>query len=826
MQTGGRGRVLGVLAVAGWLAAVSTSTPRAQVQRDAAPTTDLERTVTQYCAGCHNKRVQSAATASGVVLDQVDLSAVAANGEMWEKVVRKLRAGAMPPAGMPRPNAAAHDALVSFLEDALDRAAASHPDPGRQSPHRLNRAEYANAVRDLLALDVDPSGLLPPDDSADGFDNNADVLSVSPVLLERYLSAAAMISALAVGDPKIIPGSETYRIRGDASQTGQNEALPPGTRGGLMAMHTFPLDGEYVIKVKLLEINLGSIRGLEYEHQLEVTVDGERVLLAPVGGPQDYTESSLNATNVVNSLAQRLQVRVKAKAGQRPVGAAFLMKNAAQGANRLQSFERSTLIPTDTLGLPHVENVTITGPFNATGVSDTPSRRRLFVCRPSTLREPQGRPEQSRGTTSAGQGPSRVREETACAKRIVSTLARRAYRRPVTEPEVASLMAFYDQGRRDGTFDRGIELATRAVLVSPKFVFRIERDPAGVTPGSAYRISDLDLASRLSFFLWSSIPDEELLDLAARGQLAKPPVLDAQVRRMLADPRARALVDNFAGQWLQIRNLRNTTPDKNDFPDFDDNLRQAFERELDLFVASVITEDRSVLDLMTADYTFLNERLAKHYRIPNIYGPDFRRVALKEDARRGLLGKGGVLLLTSHADRTSPVVRGKWILDNLLGTPPPPAPAVVPPFPEEVPGVPSTVRARMEQHRSNPACAGCHRVMDPLGLALENFDAVGAWRTRESGIPIDASGELTDGTKINGVGALRDALLKRPDVLVGTVTEKLMTYAAGRSLEHQDMPAVRAVVRAAARDNYRFSSIVRGIVNSVPFQMRRTRGAN
>ncbi len=388
---------------------------------------------------------------------------------------------------------------------------------------------------------------------------------------------------------------------------------------------------------------------------------------------------------------------------------------------------------------------------------------------------------------------------------------------------MTSLMSFYDAGRREGAFDRGIELATRAVLVSPKFVFRVERDPAGVTPGSAYRISDVDLASRLSFFLWSSIPDEELLNAASRGQLGKPAVLDAQIRRMLADPRARALVDNFAGQWLHIRNLRGTTPDKNDFPDFDDNLRQAFERELELFVSSVIAEDRSALDLMTADYTFVNERLAKHYGIPNIYGPHFRRVTLTDEPRRGLLGKGGVLLLTSHADRTSPVVRGKWILDNLLGTPPPPAPAVVPPFPEEVPGVPSTVRGRMEQHRANPACAGCHKVMDPLGLALENFDAVGAWRTRDSGLPIDASGELTDGTKISGVTELRAALLKRPEVLVGTVTEKLMTYALGRSLEAEDMPAVRTIVRTSAREGYRFSALVRGIVNSVPFQMRRAR---
>ncbi len=794
------GRVAIVLAVAVWALSVSSSAPRAQAPADAPKAADPERTVKQYCATCHNERNRTAATASGVVLEHVDFTRIVQDGEMWEKVIRKLRAGAMPPAGMPRPDAAAHDALVSFLETTLDRAAAIRPNPGRPSPHRLNRAEYANAIRDLLALHVDPAELLPPDDSADGFDNNADVLSVSPVLLERYLSAAATISALAIGDPRIIAGSETYRIRGDASQTAQDEALPPGTRGGLMAQHTFPLDGEYVIKVKLLEINLGSIRGLEYEHQLEVTVDGERVLLAPVGGAKDYTESSLNATNVVNSLAERLQVRVKVKAGQRSVGAAFLMKNAAQGANRLQAFDRSTLIATDHLGLPHVENITVTGPFNATGVSDTPSRRRLFVCR-----------------------PTRTQEEAGCAKRIVSTLARRAYRRPVTEADLTSLMSFYDAGRREGSFERGIELATRAVLVSPKFVFRVERDPAGVTAGSPYRVSDVDLASRLSFFLWSSIPDDELLDVASRGQLNKPAVLDAQVRRMLADPRAKALVDNFAGQWLHIRNLRNTTPDKNDFPDFDDNLRQAFARELELFVGSVIDEDRSVLDLMTADYTFVNERLAKHYRIPNVYGPDFRRVSLKQDARRGLLGKGGVLTLTSHADRTSPVVRGKWILDNLLGTPPPPAPAIVPPFPEEVPGVPSTVRARMEQHRSNPACAGCHKVMDPLGLALENFDAVGAWRTRESGIAIDASGELTDGTKIDGVAALRDALVRRPEVLVGTMTEKLMTYALGRTLEYQDMPAVRAIVRSSARDNYRFSSLVRGIVSSVPFQMRSAR---
>jgi hypothetical protein len=787
--------------VAAWASTVSRAEQRVASPAAARPAGDLQAVVTRYCAGCHNERNTTSAIASGVILDEVDLARVAERGDMWEKVVRKLRAGVMPPAGMPRPDPGTHDALVTFLEDALDRHAAAHPNPGRHLPHRLNRVEYQNAIRDLLALEVDASTLLPPDDSADGFDNNADVLGVSPALLERYLSAAAKISAIAVGSPSIGASSETYRIRGDASQTGQSEDLPPGTRGGLAALHTFPLDGEYVIKVKLLEINLGAIRGLEYQHQLEIAVDGERVLLAPVGGPEDYTESSLNAANVVNSLAARLQARVKVRAGQRTVAAAFLQKSPAQGANRLKNFQRSTLIATEHLGLPHVEHVTVSGPFNPTGVSSTPSRERLFVCRP--------RP---------GAG---AKEERGCARRIVGTLARRAYRRPVTGEDLSSLMAFYESGHREGGFERGVEMAVRAVLVSPKFVFRIERDPEGVAPGTPYRVSDLELASRLSFFLWSSIPDDELLEEASRGRLRRPGALDRQVRRMLADPRARALVSNFAGQWLHVRNLRSATPDKNDFPDFDDNLRRAFERELQLFVGSIVDEDRSVLELLTADYTFVNERLAKHYRIPNVYGPDFRRVAVSEDARKGLLGKGGILLVTSHADRTSPVLRGKWILDNVLGTPPPPPPEAVPPFPEETPGAPRSVRARMEQHRASPACAGCHRIMDPIGLALENFDAVGAWRTHDAGAAIDATGELADGSRVDGAAALRDALLKRPEVLVGTMTEKLLTYALGRTLEHDDMPAVRAIVRASASDDYRFSSLVRGIVTSVPFQMRR-----
>ncbi len=755
----------------------------------------LKQFVDRYCVACHNGRAQTSATASGVVLDRVDTARLAADGAIWEKVVRKMRTGSMPPAGMPRADAATQDRFIAHLEDVLDREGAAHPNPGRPAPHRLNRAEYANAIRDLLALDVDPAGLLPPDDSANGFDNNAGVLGVSPALLERYLSAAGRISALAVADRSIAAGSETYRVRGDASQGSHREGLPFGTRGGLLVTHTFPLDGEYVIKVKLLETNLGQIRGLEHPHQLEIAVDGERRLLAPVGGADDYTKAAVNATDIVNALDQRLQVRVRVPAGQRPVSVAFLARPSVQGGNRLQPFERTTLIATDHLGLPHVESVTISGPFNATGGADTPSRRRVFTCRPAN-----------------------AAAEPACARTIVSTLARRAYRRPVTAADVDPLMTFYQAGRKDGGFERGIELALRAVLVSPRFIMRLERTPAGA--GSApYRLGDVDLASRLSFFLWSSIPDDELLDMAARGTLQRPAVLDAQVRRMLADPKAQALVDNFAGQWLHIRNLRSATPDKNEFPDFDDDLRQAFARELELFIGSIIREDRSALELFTADYTFVNERLAKHYGIPNVYGSHFRRVTVSEEPRKGLLGKGGILLVTSHADRTSPVVRGKWILDNLIGTPPPPPPGAVPPFPEPGEGV-QTVRQRMEMHRANPVCASCHKVMDPIGLALENFDAVGTFRTQESGVPIDASGVLGDGTKIDGAVTLRQALLRRPEVLMGTLTEKLLTYALGRGLEAYDMPTVRAIVRAAARDDYRMSTLIRETINSAPFRMR------
>jgi hypothetical protein len=565
-------------------------------------------------------------------------------------------------------------------------------------------------------------------------------------------------------------------------------------------VHTFPLDGEYVIKVKLLETNLGSIRGLENVHQLEVTVDGERVLLSPVGGPEDYQESSRNATNVVNSLDKRLQVRVRVKAGQRPVTAAFLHPSATLGPVRLQPFKRSTVMAGDHIGLPHVENMVVTGPFDPGGAGDTPSRRRVFVCTP------------------AG-----AAEELPCARRILTTLARLAYRRTPTNADMTPLMRFYESGREEN-FEAGIELALRAMLASPKFLMRIERDPAGVAAGGNYRIPDIDLASRLSFFLWSSIPDAQLLDVAERGRLRDATVMATQVRRMLADPRAEALTKNFAGQWLQIRNIRSSGPDKNDFPDFDDNLRQAFEEELNLFFGSIVREDRSVLDLLSADYTFANERLAVHYGIPYVYGSHFRRVTGLPDHRRGLLGKGGVLLVTSHADRTSPVVRGKWILDNLLGSPPQPPPPDVPALPEPTASAPLTMRARLEQHRAAPQCAGCHKVMDPLGLSMENFNAVGAWRTEDAGSPIDATSRYFDGTALDGVATVRAVLLKRPEVFAGTLTEKLLTYSLGRALEPSDMPAVRTIVRHAARNGYKFSAVIEGVVRSVPFTMRRGDG--
>ena len=785
-----------VLCVAAPLLTISQRQGSAPPSTTSAEATTHRATVEKYCVTCHNSKATTAATISGVVLDRADLNRIADDPALWEKVVKKLQTGTMPPDGMPKPDQATHDALLGFIESRLDRAALDRPSPGRPTVHRLNRAEYANSIRDLLELDVDAASMLPPDDSANGFDNIADVLSLSPALLESYLSAAAKISALAVGSPKITASSETYKVRGDLAQTDHLEGMPLGTRGGVAAQHTFPLDGEYVVKVKLVETNLGTIRGLQDENRLEITVAGERVLLAPVGGPKDYAMSGDNATDAVNSLNVRLQARVPVKAGQRMVTAGFI-EPSFLGPFRLQSFLYTSIVATDHLSPPHIEYMTVSGPFNATGSGDTPSRQRLFTCR-----------------------PTRAADEKPCATKIISKLARRAYRRPVTDADMSGLLRFYDEGSKSRGFEAGVEMALRAMLTSPKFIFRVERDPAGSAPGKVYAISDLELASQLSFFIWSSIPDDELLALAEANRLRDPKTLAQQVQRMLADQKSEALVSNFAGQWLQIRNLRSTTPDKNDFPNFDHTLRLAFERELDLFVGSVIREKRSVLDLLTADYTFVNERLAVHYGIPNIYGSHFRRVSGLDETRRGLLGKGGILLITSHADRTSPVVRGKWILDNLVGAPPPPPPPDVPPLPDTPAAKPLTMRARMEQHRANPACAGCHKLMDPLGLALENFDAIGAWRTDDNGERVDTAGQLADGTTIDGVKGLREALLKHPEVLVNTVTEKLMTYALGRGLRPEDMPAVRAIVRQSERDGYRFTSLIEGVVNSTPFRSR------
>jgi hypothetical protein len=748
----------------------------------------------QYCTTCHNQRLKTA----GLALDTLDPAKVPAGAETWEKVLQKLRTGAMPPAGMPRPDAKSLSGFVSSLETRLDNAASATPYAGRPLLHRMNRTEYANAVRDLLGLEVDGASLLPPDDAAYGFDNISDVLGLSPSLQERYLSAAATVSALAIGDPRVKPAMATFRIRQDLSQNQHIEGLPLGTIGGILVHYNFPLDGEYEFQAKLYRTNLNIMRGLEFAHQVEFTAGGQRVHLVSIGGAADLASLFEKPTETGDAVDARLRVRLKIAAGPRDVTAAFLEGPQVERPERLQPFERSSTDNFDWSGWPHIQTLSITGPFNATGPGDTPSRRRIFVCR-----------------------PDHNVDETACARKILSKLARQAYRQPVSEADLGRILTFYELGRRDGGFEQGIELALERILASPKFVLRVEKDPANAAPGSVYRVSDLELASRLSFFLWSSLPDEELLTLAAAGKLHEPSVLQQQALRMLHEPKSHALVSNFAGQWLQLRNVRNVLPNSDTFPDFDDNLRQAFQRETELFFESILTEDRSVLDLLTADYTFLNERLARHYGIPGIYGSQFRRVTLKDDFRRGLLGQGSILALTSHAERTSPVVRGKWILENILGMPVPPPPPDVPPLRENKDREkPLTMREQMVEHRANAVCASCHKTMDPIGLALENFDAVGAWRTRDAGGPIDVSGELADGTKVNGVVDLRNAIVSRPEVFAGTLTEKLLIYALGRGLDYRDMPAVRGILREAAKNNYRVSSIILGVVNSTPFQMR------
>ena len=794
---------IGGLAV---LASAASGRPAAAASPQAAPPAGVgspRALLDRYCVTCHNTRLKTAA----LLLDRLDVNRVGADAEAWEKVVRKMRAGAMPPVGAPRPDGPAYDGFTTWLETALDAAAAERPNPGRtQTFHRLNRIEYQHAIRDLLALDLDMSGLLPADDAGYGFDNIAGILGLSPTLLERYMGAARKISQLAVGSPSLRPAFDVYRVAPDLAQDDRLTDLPLGTRGGITVRHQFPLDAQYEFTIELARNASNAIAGLTEPHQVEVTIDGERVQLFSVGQRRPPRIVTAPRPAALVEADAHLRVRVPVKAGRREVIVAFLKRPSAETEDLRRSFLKPAITQGDTKGQPYLDTVTISGPHDGRSAGDTPSRRRIFVCQPPN--------------------PG---AEARCARQILSTLARRAYRRDVNETDLRFLLEFYREGRTTGTFEAGIENAIRRLLVSPAFLFRIEQDPPGVAPGMPYRISDLELASRLSFFLWSSIPDDQLLDLAGRGRLGDSDVLHEQVRRMLSDPRSQSLVSNFAGQWLYLRNVPAANPDPRLFPDFDDGLRQAFRRETELLFETVLRENRSVLEFLSADYTFVNERLARHYGIPNVYGSHFRRISLPRDSPRGgLLGQGSILTVTSFANRTSPVVRGAWIMENMLGSPPPPPPPNIPELKERnADGRVVSMRERMVMHRSNAACASCHAVMDPLGLPMESFDAVGRWRTRsESNKPIDTSGALPNGTTFDGPAGLRRALLSHPGTFITTVTEKLLTYALGRGVEHADAPAVRKVKRDASAHDYGFASLIAAIVESAAFQMRTSQPAD
>ena len=780
--------------------------------------------VERYCVTCHSdSRYERGAVPMS--LQGLDLGDIGAHAELWEEVVRRVRTGMMPPGVGRLPDNATRNAWVSWLETELDRAAGALPPRGRpMTVHRLNRFEYQRAVRDLIGLEVDIEALLPPDDAdAEGFDNNAEVLSVSTTLMERYLTAARRISQLALGDPTAASRTHTYSVpQLEAQDDRTSDDLPFGSRGGLAVRHYFPLDGEYEFKIDLRRNFYNYIRGLgNVPHQLDVRVDKALVETFMVGG--DF-EGSRCATSYCGSGSggfpewgaysvnadEELRLRVTVKAGMRMVGLAFVRRPALdEGVLQPPASPATFGFSTDDQqdGNPAVLRVVIRGPFEGQAPVDTLTRQEILVCRPNL--------------------PT---EEAACAEEILTRLARRAYRRPVTTRDVSALLGFYEAGRRDGGFETGIQAALEFLLTDPEFVFRVEREPAeDVEPGVAYRVTDLELASRLSFFLWGSVPDDELLDVAAQGQLSDPVVLEQQVRRMLAQPRAReVLAESFAGQWLGLRRLRNASPDPSVFPEFDENLRAAMQRETQLFLETQLREDRPLVELVTANYSFVNERLAEHYGMPNVYGNHFRRVMWPDDRRAGLLGQASILTLTSYANRTSPVSRGKWVLENLLGVPPPEPPPDVPDLQARAEGEPPTsVRALMEQHRSNPVCASCHRMMDPLGFALENFDATGRWRTTEDtgvagelGPTIDPSGVTPDGSEFDGASGLREILAGRNE-FIGTVTERLVTYAVGRRLEAADMPAVRRIQREAAAQESRWSAVILAIVNSEPFQTRR-----
>jgi mono/diheme cytochrome c family protein len=795
---------------------VSTSTqvpagpqgPAPRLQSASAGTTaadapaHYQQMVTKYCVACHNTRNPLPAGAP-LALDKANFADPGADAATWERVVKKLGVGAMPPQGSPTPGAAELAKFRSALITSLDAAAAKKNNPGRYVLHRLNRTEYANAVRDLLGVTVDVADLLPSDAGEFGFDNIATALPTSPLLLERYLTAGLRIAELAVGDAGAEPGTHTYTISTVVTQNQHVEGLPLGTRGGILVRHTFPADGEYVFSGRLLKTvaeGLAGVEGHETPHHFIVTIDGTRVFSAPVGGKDDHDRATENKPVPREEFDKRMMSpRVKVTAGLHEVGFTFV-ERPTQEQNMWQPVLRATQEAHNPSGMPRLRNAIIEGPYNPSGVTVNEARQRLFVCTPKT-----------------------AAQEQTCANTILSTVSRRAFRRPVTKADLEAPMAIYKEERSaGGDFEAGIRAALARILTSPSFLFRSETSPAALAAGTAHRVSEIELASRLSFFLWSSIPDDELLNLAIAGKLRAPGVLESQVRRMIADDRADALMSAFTGQWLQLRNLDKVTPDVLLFPDFDDNVRQAMRKETELFFASIVRENRSALTLLDGDYTFVNERLARHYGIPKIYGSHFRRVQITDPNRRGLLGQASILSMTAVANRTSPVLRGKYIISNLMNTPPLPPPAVVPDLEESATkDRPSTVREQLERHRANPACGSCHRNIDPVGFALENFDAVGQWRsaTRE-GLPIDAAGVLADGTKVDGPSALRQALLSRPDVFAGTVTEKLLIYALGRGLEPVDMPVVRTVVREAAGQKYAMQAILLGIVKSAPFQMR------
>lgn len=801
---------LGTMARAGADAAKAAPGPQAAPAASRVTPPPSKAFFDQHCIACHNDRART----GGLSLSGADPAEAAKDPELWETVLLKLHTGQMPPASRPRPDPAAMQSVIAALESTLDAAAAAHPQPGRIGVHRLNRAEYGNAIRDLLALDVDARALLLPDEADEGFDNVAASLALSPTHLERYLSAARTISRLAVGDPALgqTPASATYRVPKLLEQGERvSEDLPFGSRGGLAARHTFPLDGEYVFRVRLRRQVYDYIIGMGHRQLVDLRVDGRRVARLAVGGeatgmpgPLTWNGEIVGETPwelYMHAADAELETRVAVAAGPHAVSASFVASPwAPEGvAQPLQvDFGRGSDERYD--GDAGVDALTIQGPYRTTGPGDTPSRRAVFICRPAN-----------------------AAAERPCATRILSALARRAYRRPVDDTDLRTLLAFYDDAARERGFEAGIQSALERMLVSFNFLFRIERDPAGAAPGTVTRVSDLDLASRLSFFLWSSIPDEELLGLASRGELSAPAVLDRQVRRMLDDPRAGALVTNFAFQWLALRKVETALPDPNVFPAFDENLRRAFLEEASLFLTSQLRDDHSVLNLIDADYSFVNRRLAAHYGVDGVTGERFRKVTFTDRARGGLLGMGGILLVTSYPDRTAPVLRGTWVLENLLGMPPPPPPPNVPALePRTADGRVLSMREQMEVHRSNPACSVCHVRMDPLGFALENFDAIGRWRTASHNVPIDAASVFADGTPIDGVLGLKRFVLGHRDRYVHTVASKLLTYALGRHVDARDQPVVRAIVREAAAGGYRWSAIIATIVKSRPFQMRTT----